>query len=252
MAVYSIYFSPTGGTKKVMDHITAAWEDVKEVDISIPTADYGAYCFTAKDICLIGFPVYEGRVPPIVLDRLKSMHAENTPCVMIAVFGNRAINDALLELKNELLSKGFMPYAAVSAVAQHSNLPMYGVGRPDEEDQAQLREFSAKLKATAHSALKPVDVPGEEPYIIIPIAPWYPDFDSEKCIDCKQCAAKCPAGAINKNDMSKLNTEVCARCIRCVSVCPTGARYLDPERQKAIAERLAKLFHERKPNTLYI
>lgn len=252
MAVYSVFFSPTGGTKKVMDHVASAWTDVVEVDLSDPAADYSAYRFTANDVCLIGFPVFEGRVPPIVLERLKKMSANSTPCVMVAVFGNRAINDALLELKNEIMPLGFLPYGAVSAVAQHSNLPMYGVGRPDADDIAQLDEFSAKLKEAARGALKPVDVPGKEPYIVIPISPWYPELDAEKCVGCGICADKCPVSAIDRNDLSRLDTEVCAKCVRCVSVCPTGARYLDSERQQAIAERLAKLFHERKPNVLYI
>lgn len=252
MSVYSIFFSPTGGTKKVMDCIISAWTDVKEVDLSEPAVDYSTHCFTENDICLIGFPVFEGRVPPIVLERLKKMKANNTPCAMIAVFGNRAINDALLEMKNELLSIGFLPYGAVSAVAQHSSLPMYGVGRPDEADKVQLNDFSAKLKKAVQGTLKPVNVPGGEPYIVIPIPPWYPEFDSGKCTGCHLCATMCPTAAIDKNDLSRLDTEVCARCVRCVSVCPTGARYLDPARREATAERLAKLFYERKPNLLYI
>lgn len=251
MAVYSIYFSPTGGTEKVMKLLASAWESVMIIDLSVPEADYGDYNFSEKDVCLIGIPVFEGRVPKIVLERISHMKANNTPAVLVAVYGNRDFNDALLELKNELMPMGFRPVAAVSTVAHHSSLPMYAEGRPDQQDAEELKSFSAQLKEIVEAGKsEPVEVPGNEPYIEISMPPNYPLFDREKCIDCKACAEKCPVQAIDR-DTLELNQDRCARCVRCVYVCPAGARYLDPARQQAAAQRLAKLFEGRKPNVLY-
>lgn len=252
MSVYSICFSPTGGTQKVMSHLASAWHEVVPIDLANPHENYSRFSFSKDDLCLIGVPSFEGRVPPVVLARLSAMKAVETPCVLITVFGNRDFNDTLLELKNTVLSLGFIPFAAVSAVAQHSTLPMYATGRPDETDRMELRDFSQKLKAAAQGLMKTVEVPGKEPYIVIPIAPTYPLFDAAKCTHCMTCAEKCPVQAINMNDPAKLNTDLCARCVRCVSVCSTNARYLDAERQKTLAERLAPMFEGRKPNTLYL
>lgn len=250
--LYSIFFSPTGGTEKVMECLTDAWEECEVIDLSNPKSDFAQFHFAENNICMIGIPVFEGRVPPVALKRLSMMNANKTPCVLAAVFGNRDIDDALLELKHAVLSLGFVPFAAVSAVAQHSILPMYAKGRPDEADQAELRSFSAKLKAALQEPMRVVEVPGKEPYIVIPVAPTYPLFKAEKCTGCMTCAEKCPVQAIDMEEPAKLDTSLCARCVRCVAVCPTGARCLDAEGQKASAERLAKLFEGRKPNTLYL
>lgn len=252
MSVYSLCFSPTGGTQKVMDCLSDGWPDLHKVDLSDPAADFSQYRFAKGDVCLIGFPVFEGRVPPVVLQRLGRMEAHGTPCVPVAVYGNRAVDDALLEAKNELARMGFLPFAAVSAVAHHSGLPMYGAGRPDAADCSELRAFSEKLRAAADGPLQPVAVPGKMPYIVIPIPPTYPLFDADKCTRCLLCAEKCPVGAIGKTDPAVLDTAVCARCLRCVAICPTGARHQDAQRRQRTAERLAPYFAGRKPNALYL
>lgn len=250
--VYSIFFSPTGGTAKVMKQLTAAWENCTIVDLADPKKDFSQLRFEKGDLCLIGVPSFEGRVPPVALNRLSVMKADGTPCVLVTVFGNRDFNDTLLELKNTVLPLRFVPFAAVSAVAQHSTLPIYAKGRPDETDQEELRVFSGKLKIAAQGPLKVVEVPGKEPYIVIPNTPTYPLFDAEKCTRCMTCAERCPVQAIDMDDPAKLDTSLCARCVRCVAVCPTGARHLDSERQKITAHRLAKLFEGRKPNKIYL
>lgn len=253
MSVYNIYFSPTGGTRKVMGLLSSAWGEVTALDFSMPHADYGRWHFSKEDICLIGVPSFEGRVPPVALDRLTAMRGDHTPTVLVTVFGNRDFNDTLLELKQALLPLGFLPFAAVSAVARHSMLPQVATGRPDATDQEELRDFSLRLRkaAEAPSALTPVSVPGQTPYIVIPVSPTYPKLNMDTCTHCMSCAQLCPAAAIDKADPSETDLHVCARCMRCVSVCPTGARFIDPTHQKAAARRLAHLFVGRKPNTIY-
>ncbi|MBE1425540.1 nitroreductase/NAD-dependent dihydropyrimidine dehydrogenase PreA subunit [Desulfomicrobium macestii] len=49
-------------------------------------------------------------------------------------------------------------------------------------------------------------------------------IDKDKCIQCGECAADCPAGIIAMNDFPEITDEGrCYRCQHCYSVCPTGA-----------------------------
>jgi len=49
-------------------------------------------------------------------------------------------------------------------------------------------------------------------------------IDRDKCIQCGECAADCPAGIIVMNDLPEVTDEQrCYRCLHCYTVCPTGA-----------------------------
>lgn len=71
MSIYSIYFSPTGGTKKVMDILAGEWQDVREIDLTRADMDYSEYHLQKEDVCLIGVPSYGGRVPQVMIERLR-------------------------------------------------------------------------------------------------------------------------------------------------------------------------------------
>ncbi len=48
--------------------------------------------------------------------------------------------------------------------------------------------------------------------------------DEERCIQCGECAADCPAGVITMEGMPTFNEEGgCFGCQHCLAVCPTGA-----------------------------
>lgn len=254
MPVYQIIFSPTGGTRAVSELLASAWPETTTVDLCDPKAEERTQTFTADDLCIFAVPAFEGRVPKVNLRRIKKLTGNNTPCIMAAVYGNRAIDDTLIELEDELLHLGFQPFAAVSAVAQHSMLPMYGAGRPDEGDQVQLKEFSRKLRQTYEQgpAAEPVAVPGKRPYIVINIDQTFPSYDGEKCTHCMQCAKLCPVAAIDPSDPSKLSKALCMSCMRCVKVCPTNAKYLPAERIEKICQAIGHLLEEPKENTLYL
>lgn len=255
MSIYSLVFSPTGGTAKVAQALTSAWPECRTVDLSDNIQDYSRYIFTPEDVCFLSFPVYEGRVPKIVLDRVGAMTAGGAQMVLAAVFGNRSIDDALLEGKDAALRMGFRPVAALQAVAAHSILTSIAVGRPDEEDIAQLQEFSRRLHAalSAGGSLPLVEVPGQRPYftangtIIPPVA-------NDNCISCGLCAEKCPVGAISTADLKGSDKEKCICCMRCVSICPVQARAMPPKppMPPERAQKFAAMFAGRKPNLFYL
>jgi nitroreductase/NAD-dependent dihydropyrimidine dehydrogenase PreA subunit len=48
--------------------------------------------------------------------------------------------------------------------------------------------------------------------------------DEERCIQCGECAADCPAGIILMDGYPKITDELrCYRCQHCLAICPTGA-----------------------------
>ena len=74
MTMYQVIFSPTGGTQKAAELLTAAWSDVQTVDISDRTQDFSQFTFQEDDVCLVAVPSYGGRVPAAAAERLKKLN----------------------------------------------------------------------------------------------------------------------------------------------------------------------------------
>ena len=118
MSVYTITFSPTGGTKKAADRLAAAFgPEVQEIDLTARETDYSRISFGDGDVCVVAVPSYGGRVPAAAVSRLAQMNGTGANAVLMAVYGNRAYEDTLSELKDVLVRAGFRCIAAVGAVA---------------------------------------------------------------------------------------------------------------------------------------
>ncbi len=258
MKVYAMYFSPTGGTKKVMDILTESLDVSGEIDLSLPEVDYSAYSFEDGDVCLVGVPSFGGRVPETALVHIRAMHVGRAAAIPVIVYGNRAYDDTMLELKNELVSCGFKVPAAVAAVAEHSIMHQFGAGRPDYEDQQELRAYSIKIKALITriqagdpEAFNTIDVPGNEPYREYNGVPFKPKAGKD-CTHCGLCAAKCPVQAIPAQQPESVDEKLCISCMRCVAICPAHARSLNKLVLTAASAKMKKACSTRKANELFI
>lgn len=253
MSVYSMYFSPTGGTKKVMDILTEGSSTGGYIDLSAADADYSAYKFTAEDVCFIGVPSFGGRVPAVAMERIKRTKANGAAAVIVVVFGNRAYDDTLLELKNEVSACGYKVKAAVAAVAEHSIIRRYAKGRPDAQDETELREFSKKIAESLESGKKngALNVPGNPQYREYGGVPFKPKAN-RSCTKCGLCAEKCPVEAIPKDAPASTDAKKCISCMRCVAVCPLNARRFNRVALFAVAQAMKKAFAGRKQNELYL
>ena len=258
MHLYAIHFSPTGGTKKVMNCLAAnISKDYSQISLMNPNTDYGSYSFGSEDLCLVGVPAFGGRVPDTALERLKQMKVEGAMAVAVAIYGNRHYDDTLLELKNELESVGFTVIAGIAANAKHSIFTQYGAGRPDAEDKENLKKFAEAILCKLDEIQKndgvtePITVPGNVPYKEYPGHPLKP-ITNENCVLCGACVNKCPTAAIPHDAPDTTLTDRCITCMACIAACPFDARSLNKEMVAASAQKMAPLFEGRKPNELFL
>lgn len=253
MNVYSVYFSPTGGTKKIMDILAGEWKHKVELDLSLPDKNYGMYRFQRGDVCLIGVPSFGGRVPEVALKRLKQIKADHAAAILVVSYGNRAYEDTVLELRKTVESCGFCVVAAVTAVAEHSIMHKYGAGRPDVRDEKRLRAYAARIKKKllVPKAWKDFFVPGRYPYKEFGGIPLKPETTKD-CRGCGICAAKCPVKAIPKKKPSQTDGRKCITCMRCVSVCPHHSRRLKPAAVFAVTLKMRKACSGRKEPELFM
>lgn len=252
MKIYALYFSPTGGTKKVLDILISAWNCKKEyIDLSDRDNSVFDITFESQDICVVAVPSFSGRVPQFIIPKLQKLQGKGIKAMLITAYGNRAFDDTLLELKDTMESCGFICSCTVAAVTRHSVMPKYGKGRPDLTDIEELKEFSVKCKRKIEESCDTVIVPGNRPYrkyVSIPIIPKA----TKQCTNCGICYRRCPVYAIDSGNYHRCDSKKCISCLQCVTVCPRNARQVNPVILKLAEIKMKKLCRERKMNELYV
>lgn len=252
MNVHQFIFSPTGGTRRVSEILCHGMGVEGEVtDLCVKAADIQLPDIHEDELAVIAMPVFAGRVPALAVVRLRMVKPNGAKCVVVAVFGNRAYDDALLEMEDVASEMGFRVIAAVAAVAEHSIIREYGKGRPNAYDEQKLKQFGADIihKAERDDCTIP-QVPGNHPYKKGGKVPQ--PKGRRGCNRCGICAKQCPVDAIPFSDPKKVDTAKCISCMKCVSVCPKEARSIGMIMKLLAKQGLKKVCATRKENELYI
>ena len=177
-------------------------------------------------------PVYAGRLPNKTLDFVtRNLRGDNTPILLVAVYGGRHFDNALSEMALIARQNGFRPVAAAAVVARHVFSKTLSAGRPNDDDVVQIEAFADGVDFSQCGVL---ELPGEtvpssyytplrEDLTPARFLKALPVVDDSLCSHCGSCVSLCPMGSITVNHSLPQFQGVCIKCQACVCHCPQHA-----------------------------
>lgn len=253
-ATHLVFFSPTHTSAKIARAVGDGIGMGRRMETDLTLDESADPIEITNALTVIAAPVYGGRVAPVALKRLKRLKGNNAPAILIAVYGNRDYEDALIELRDTAIELGFTPLSAGAFIGEHSysttNMPI-AAGRPDASDlqiafqfgQDSLNKLIEKTAVTspelqAACKLKSLGgklsillssffIKGTSPYKIVQAGKPACPVCTEACFVCGECVEVCPTHAISiSKDGSQIETDInrCIKCCACVKECPNEAR----------------------------
>lgn len=244
--VHLIYFSATGTTAKIV-HAIGSGIKAKEAVVHNLIKHQETPAISDNTVAVFGVPVFSGRMPEIAKATIEKIKGNNSPAIIICVYGNRDFEDALIELKDVVEKNGFYVLSAGAFVAQHSIFPKVACGRPDTSDLAKAKKFGAMSIKVAHefSGGGELEAKGNRPYKTVKPIPLHPKT-SKACNSCKACAKQCPTQAINMQNPKIVDKKKCISCAHCIAICPTHAKKFGGLLYRLVSKQFAKKYSERK------
>ncbi|MEI0477547.1 EFR1 family ferrodoxin [Brachyspira pulli] len=269
--VYSIYYSGTGTTQKIVsfvgEHIAKVLNvPFEKYNFSLPKNREKVLEFKENELVICGSPTYAGRIPNVMLPFYKNnIKASGALAVPIVLFGNRNFDDSLIELRNTLEENGFRTIAGAAFIGEHAFSYTLAAKRPDESDMQKALLFADKvaekiknnndipsepIQVKGNDPIRPYYIPRDEHEHAIDILKVKPKVDTSKCTNCKTCAHVCPLASIDFDDITKYVGK-CIKCGACIKKCPEHCRYYDDEGFLYHQHDLEKQFERRAEPELF-
>lgn len=255
--IVSIYFSPNGTTKQIVNKIAQGIGnyDVQEIDLTSADNRNIEQNFSNDELVIVGLPVYSDRLPKLSKEIFNRLKGNNAPTIAIVTYGNRDYGDALLELKDSLIESGMKVISGAAIVAEHCLNKNVATNRPDEKDDVKILEYAMRINEKINTTqtletLPDIHVKGNFPYS--PIKPNQVPTGDEKCIACGLCKEACPVDAIDESNYKFTDSNACIGCGKCVNICPTGARAIKNEKFNGLIKNLEVKAKDRKEMEVFI
>ena len=145
--VKAAFFSPTEGTKNAVAMLAAKFsKDIEYVDLTNFNSRGEEVVFAADDLAIVGAPSYGGQIP-MIEGLFTNLKGNDTPCVVVCAFGNRAVENVYANLAHIVSARGFKVIGAIGLVTPHvfSSNAKAGHSRPNVEDNQIMAEFAEKI-----------------------------------------------------------------------------------------------------------
>lgn len=244
LTAHLIYFSPTGTTQKITTSIAQGLGAKRFVHYDVTLPGSNVEKVLSDGVAIIGIPVYAGRVPELCLQRMQTIKAKDLPCILVALYGNREFEDALVELRDFTATKGFKVVAAGAFIGEHAYSTQerpIAAGRPDSQDLLLAEQFGQQVAAKIKNGkLNTPDIAGNVPYKErLKLGGVTPKTVRGKCTLCGKCAEVCPTGVITVSERVVTEADHCIMCCACVKTCEVDARTFNHPR---VDEKRAMLF----------
>lgn len=241
-----ICFSPTGNSRKsAMAMANAIAAETEVIDL---TAAAALRMLSPADFAIFAAPVYGGRIPRVAMERFAAITGNNTPCILVASYGNRHYDDALVELQDMAQEQGFIVKGAAAVIGRHT----YGeiqVDRPNADDLTQMADF-ARCAAAKPADAPQLQLPGNRPYKDGGNGGKFRPLTNDACVHCGLCVKQCPTHAI-ADDCVSLN-DGCISCFRCIRNCPVHAKHMDVPAYNEFAAGFTEKLKARRENEFYL
>lgn len=269
--VLLVTFSPTRTSRCIGEAIArgTSYENIRIQDLTYEVEETPIEV-PAETLLVVAVPVYGGKVAPPALKRMSGLKVAGAPAVLVALYGNRAYEQALVELESFVTGKGAQVVAAGAFVGEHSySVEAYPVaaGRPDAQDIQMAETFGRNIRlkldkepvGTVNAADLPDRAMATEEMLRFrtdvqaalkggAVVPQTPKVDEDLCDHCGTCVEQCPTQAIVAGEETATITDRCIRCCACVKVCPQQARTFDTP----FSALLNKHFSEQKANRVLL
>lgn len=248
-----LYFTGTGTSERYAKAFAQALHcetDVQELRHDNPQSKE----LGESDLLVVAGPVFGGYLPEFFYQQLENVSGSNTPAVLLAVYGARDYDNALLEMDTKLSTKGFVTVGAAAVVARHSIVTSIAPDRPNAADIEEIQDFARTIESRLAGMDSIADAPkftfkgnldGQAAKNPCPLV------SEDDCVQCGTCAAECPVDAIPEDEPNTTNPELCISCMRCVEVCPNNARALPEQLVAGATAMLSQCADPAKENEFF-